>query len=409
MANAILTNKAAASLIAKSAAAILHDKLQFLKSIDKEDPALFNNGFNGYQAGDTIKIQKPAQFTVSTGSALSAQDVAETSVSLAVTTQKHIDVNFTSAEIATDLDVKKWAKHILDPAMARLASEVESDVLSTVYYQTWNAVGTAGTAPNSLATYLAANRKLDENLAPMDDERFVLVNPEANAATVDALKGLFQSSDEVSKQYKMGYMGQAAGFSFLRNSLLPNHTNGTMAGAASALTNGATQTGSTLAIDGMTGSATIKKGTVFTIAGVYRVHPETKATQSDLQQFVVTADVTLSGGAGNLSISPAITTSGATQTVSTSAADNSAITWFDSAASSVRAQNLAYHKSAVRFCSVPLVMPKGVDFAAQETIDGLTVRVIRQYDIANDKLPMRIDILYGSAVVRPEHLVRITG
>lgn len=409
MSNTTLTNKSAATLIAKAAAAILHDKLQFIKSIDKEDYTLFNSGFNGFQAGDTIKIAKPAQFTVNTGSALSAQDFAETTATLAVTTQKHVDVNFTSAEIATDLDVKKWSKRILDPAMKQLASSVEADVMSSVYKSVYNTVGTAGTTPNALLTYLQANQKLDENLAPMDDERFVLTNPATNAATVDALKGLFQSSEEIAAQYKMGYMGTAAGLNFMRNNLLPTHTNGTMAGASSALVNGATQTGATIAIDGLTGSATITKGTVFTLAGVFQVHPETKAAYGNLQQFVVTADTTASSGAiAALPISPSITTSGASQTVSTTAADNAVITWFDTAASSVRAQNLAFHKSAVRFCSVPLVLPNGVDFAAQETVDGLTVRVLRQYDIANDKLPMRIDILYGSVVVRPEHLVRIS-
>jgi hypothetical protein len=385
---------------------MLHDKLSFVKAIAKESAELWG-GNNGYKPGDTVKIAKPAQFTIRSGRTLAPQDVVEDTVSLTVATQKGVDVSFTSAEIATEIAIGQMAKRVLEPAMARLAAEIEKDVLASSYKQIYNLVGTPGTTPATFGVYMDALQRLNETLTP-DDDLFAMINPAANAKTVDGLKGLFNSQAEIAKQYKSGYMGDAAGFHFMRNNLMPVHQNGTQGGTP--LVNGAAQTGSSLVTDGWTAAATINAGTVFTIAGVYAIHPEIKTAMPYLQQFVVTADATANGsGQATLSISPSITTSGARQTVSAAVADNAAMTLQTGAANGLYPQNIAFHPDAVRFVSLPLIKPDGVDFAAQETVDGLSVRVIRQYDVVNDTLPCRLDILYGSAVVMPQWAARITG
>lgn len=414
MTNAVSTVKSTGGIIAKMAAGFLSDHVQFVKSIDKADASDFE-GKNGYQAGDTIQINIPSQFTLGTGADITStiQDVVEKKATLTVNNQYNVPIAFTSSEIATDFGMKSWAQRVLKPAMITLGNNIESDCLLQAKNATANLVGTAGSTVFDTDTILQAGQKLDEAGCADYDNRFVLLNPAANRSAVNSRKGLFQQSTAIADQYKNGFMGMADGFTFLRNNLLATHTNGGdvsgLAVEATVLTpaTGATQLG----IDGVTSGATIKKGTVFTIADVYDVHPVTKDTLPTLKQFVVTADVTeTSGNSVTLSISPTIysSASGALQNVSALPADEAALVVVGSASTGY-AQNLAYHKSAFRFVSLPLIQPDGVDFVGQETVDGITVRIVRAYDIKTDKMILRADVLWGLANVRPEWSCRITS
>lgn len=410
MANAVSNIKDAGGVIAKMAATILADKVQFVKAIDKADASDFN-GKNGYMAGDTIQISIPTQFTLGTGADItsSIQDVNETKVSLAVTNQYNVPIAFTSAEIATDIALASWAKRILEPAMVTLSNNIESACLEQAVDATYNVVGTAGSTAFDTDTILSAGEKLDINALSDYDNRFVLLNPAANRSAVNARKGLFQSSEEIAKQYKKGTMGIADGFTFLRNNLLPVHTNGNDV-AFEVRTTVSSQGATSLVVEGLTANTgTVTKGTVFTVAGVYKVHPVTKATLEDLQQFVVTADATAdASGYATLSVSPPMYTTGSQQNIASFPQDGDAITPVG-AASTGYAQNFAFHKSAFRFVSLPLMKPAGVDMYGQETVDGITVRIVRQYDVKTDKMIMRADVLWGMANVRPEHACRITA
>jgi len=398
MANALLTPTA----VTREALRILHEKLNFVGNINRQYDDSFAK--EGAKIGDSLKIRLPNQYEVRDGATLSTQDTTETSTTLQVATQKGVDLNFTSKDLTTDLD--DFSKRILDPAMSVLAANIEADAFS-MYKDVWNSVGTVGTTPAGLTPFLDGRTKLNKALAPKDSQRCAIINSEASAATVDALKGLFHDSKEVAKQYREGAMGKTAGLMFFENESTPVHTNGTMGGTA--LVNGASQTGATIAIDGLSASGTVTAGTTFTLAGVYAVHPETKESYAHLQQFTVTADATASTGAiAALAISPSIITSGATQTVSGSPADNAAITW-QGAASAVIPQNLVFHKDAFTFATADLVMPSGVDFAAREVFDGISMRIVRAYDINNDKFPCRLDVLYGYKAIRPEIASRVVG
>jgi len=415
MPNVINNVKDVGSIIAKIAAGMLADKSQFIKTIDKEPPESFTGQYNGYNLGDTINISKPARFTMGNTADITStiQDVVEEKVPLVLSNQRNVPIALTSAEIATDLSLKSWAKRILDPAMTTLSNGIESECLVAAKNAVANEVGTAGATVFDTDTLLAAREKMRKYLVPMDDSLYSLLDSTAMRSAVNARKGLFNKTDEIGKQYKNGYMGMSDGFTFLENELLPIHTNGTdvtgWAVESSVLppATGATQLG----IDGVTNGATITAGTVFTIDNVYAVHPITKATLPFLQQFVVTANTTGNVSTqATLSISPTIysSASGSLQNVSALPVDEAAITVIGTASTGYT-QNLAFHKSAFRFVSVPLVMPDGTDMVAQETVDGITVRVIRDYTVLTDKLIMRLDVLYGFAAVRPEWACRITA
>jgi hypothetical protein len=135
------------------------------------------------------------------------------------------------------------------------------------------------------------------------------------------------------------------------------------------------------------------------------VHPETKADTGALQQFVVTADY--AGGAGTISVSPAVYTSGGMQNVTSSGIPNGAAVTKVGGASAVYKPSVVFHQDAFAFATADLIMPKGVDFAAREVYDGISMRIVRAYDINNDALPCRIDVLYGYKTIRPQLACRI--
>ena len=399
MANSLLTS----TMVTREALRILHQKLNFVGSINRTYDSSFAN--EGAKIGDSLKIRLPNQYTVRSGATLSAQDTTETSTTLQVATQKGVDVNFTTAELTMDID--SFSQRILEPAMSVLAANIEADALN-MYKDVYNQVGTAGTTPNTLKVLNQARAKLAKGLAPTDN-RCTILNPDAQVEIVDAVKGLFQDSGKIAKQYREGLMGRTAGFgSIYENTLIPTHTNGSMGGTPLVDTASAADGDATLHIDGVTSGNTWTQGTVFTIAGVNRVHPETKEDTGELQQFVVTADTTFTGGEADVPISPALHSAGADQVISALPSDNDAITVVGSASTGY-AQNLAFHKDAFAFATADLLMPKGVDFGAREVLAGISMRIVRDYDINNDKLPCRIDVLYGYKTIRPELATRITG
>jgi len=412
MANLTITNKNAPGIVAKLAAGRLADTAMFCKTVDKEDASVFGKDFENAQPGDTIYVKKPPRFIP--GSSLditsTIQDATEEKVALTLDKISTIGIKMSSLEIAYEKGLKKWNEDFLKPAMDAIAADLDEWLLNKAVLATANLVGTAGTTPAAILTYLQANQKLTENLAGSDN-RFCFLNPSANTATSDARKGLFQADAEISKIYKMGYVGKGQGMTYVESNLLPTLTNGnddTGAAIDDTVATGAT----TIHIDGITtGTGTVAAGTVFTIAGVYDVHPLTKAQLPHLKQFVVVTGGTASGTSDiDLVISPAIygPTSNSLQNVSALPANDAAIVFFG-AASAVMQQSLALHKSAVRLCTVPLHLPKNEEFAARETVDGISVSVVRGFDIRTREEILRFDVLAGAAMVRPEWMVRLPG
>lgn len=397
MSNTLLTPTA----VTREALRILHQKLNFVGSVVREYDDSFAK--SGAKIGDTLKIRLPNQYTVRSGAALSAQDTTESSVSLTVGTQKGVDLNFTSVDLTLSLD--DFSQRILDPAMSVLAANIESDAMSMykdVYQSIWNGGNSA-----TLSKVLAGRKTLQDSLAPSND-RTANLNTQDNVDLVDALKGLFNDTSAIAKQYREGYMGRTAGFDFMENTMWPSHTRG--GGNTSYTTDTRT---SALATDGTAyasitlaaGSGTFKQGDVITIANCFRVHPETKVSTGVLHQFVVTADA--AGGAGAISISPSIVLGGAKQNCTIPTTSASAVVTIAGTASTAVGTSLLYQKEAFAFATADLVMPKGVDFSAREVQDGISMRIVRAYDINNDKFPCRLDVLYGYKTLRPQLACRL--
>lgn len=404
MSNTILTP----SVIAKEALMAFKNKLGFTKGINRQYSDEFAK--KGAKIGSSVTIRKPWRPTVSSGAALSVQDVKEESTSLTLSNQKHVDFTFSSVELTLSVDM--FRERYLEPAMIALANQVDLDGLQLAAQNVYNAVGTPGTTPNTALLYLQAQQKLNEMACPQDDKRSIYINPAAQAVIVDTLKGLFQSSEKIAEQYESGVMGIGLGAKWSMAQNIYRSTVGAQGGTP--LVDGASQTGTSLVTKGWSNSVTgvLKKGDVFTIAGVYAVNPVTKQSTGALQQFLVTADANsgASTGPATLSISPAITISGTLQTVTASPADGAAITVVGASGAGA-VNNILCHEMAFTLGTADLEMPNGVDFSsvATDAESGLSLRIVRAYDISNDLFPCRIDILYGLAALRPEWACRILG
>jgi hypothetical protein len=387
------------NMITAKALVILHQKLNFVGSINRQYDDSFAN--SGAKIGTSLRIRLPVQYTTATGAALSMQNSVETNTTLTVNTQRHVDFSFSTSELTMNID--DFSARYIEPAIAVLAANIENDCISTVMPAVWNQVNGQGSA-QTFRNVLQARKLLLDNLTPQSKQWQLRINTQDNVDMVDSLKGLFQQSTQISRQYTDGVMGLSAGFEWAENTFLTTFTTG--ARNTAYVLNGVPANGATTAVVA-TGSGAMVVGDVFTMAGVNRVHPETKANTGVLQQFVVTA--AYAGGAGTISFAPALNyTAGATQNVNAAPASNAALT-FAGTLSTASGVSLAYHPDFATFATADLVMPGGVDMAARAVKDGISMRIVRQYDINLDVLPCRIDVLYGMAAIRPQLAVRLAA
>ncbi len=397
------------SIIAKETLAILENNLVAAGKVNRQ----FENQFN--KIGNTITVRKPNKFTVTSGPGLSIQNVTEPSTAITISNQKHVDFQFSTSDLT--LVIEEFSDRYLKPAAAKLANQVDFDVL-TNFQQVYNQVGTPGVIPNAFSFLAQVGQRMDEGAVPQDG-RVLILNPSANWALATALSsGVYVKS--VAEPAFKGFLAALANFEIYLDQNIQSQTTGNYGGTFSSVTglttgvgsvNGAGQTGSTLVTNGwVTGiAALLNVGDVFTVQGVYAVNPMNLTSTGSLQNFTVTAQAS-SDGSGNstIGISPAITVTGAYQTVSASPANGAAITVRGAAGTSY-AQNIAFVRDCFGLVMVPMELPQGVDFAARQMWKGMSLRIVRQYDISNDVLPCRIDLLYGSATFYPELGVRLTN
>jgi hypothetical protein len=400
VANSILT----IDMITRKALEILENNLVLTRNVNRQYDDSF--AVEGAKIGSTLRIRLPDRALVTDGAALQVQDDNEQFTTLTVNNQKHIGVNFTSAELTMQLD--DFADRVLKPRISQLASSIDADV-ANAFRTIGNSVGTPGTTPATSLVLLQAQQKLNENAAVMSP-RYATVNPAANAGLVEGMKGLFNPTDTISKQFKNGMMGTGVlGFEEVNMSQsIKQFTTGSRGATGNTTSAAVTAEGATSIALTVASNVTIKAGDVFTVADCFAVNPQTRESTGSLFQFVVLADVTASGTAVTVTVAPMYSASSALATVNSLPGNSKAVV-FVGAASTQYAQNLVYHKDAVTFATADLLLPQGVDMAARAVHNGISLRVVRQYDINNDRMPCRIDVLYGYSTIRPQMACRLWG
>jgi hypothetical protein len=390
-------------MITREAMMILKNQLVLTNNVNRSYDDKF--AVSGAKIGDTLNVRKPPQYLGRSGQLLQIENAVEQSVPVTLTTQFGVDIQFSSADLALSID--DFSRRFLKPAVATIANKVDWDIGQLYKNVYWSTNVTApGTTPTALLEYLKAGQKLNDAAAPLDDERYAVLNSDAHVALVNGLTSIFNPQREVSEQYRKGLMGQAAGFGFYLDQNIARHTCGSRDNTT-PVTNGA-PSGSSVVVSGLDASVTIKAGDVFTIADCFSVNPQNRQSTGNLMQFVVTQDTTADGaGAATLPIAPAIITSGAFQTCTAPLTSKALV--FVGTASTGYAQNLAFHRDAFCLATADLPLPGGTDMASRvnDPDAGLSLRLVRQYNISNDQFPCRIELLYGVSALRPELACRI--
>ena len=412
MANNLLT----ISKITNEALMVLENELTFTSEVDRNYDDQF--AVVGGKIGNTVNVRKPGRFIGTTGPALNVEDFNETSVPVTLSTQFHVDTQFTTQDLALSLDM--FSDRVLKPAVAAIANKIDRDGTLQAANNTANIVGTAGTPPTGLITYLTAAAYLDSEGAPRDGRRSCIVEPFTSATIVDSLKGLFVPQEAIGEQYRKGLMGRdSAGMNWKMDQNVVSHQFGTFSGSATVATTTATgfltsgwASSSNITLT-LTNGVSLLQGDTFTIAGVYAVNPQNRQAygSNKLRNFVVNAAVSGSGGTITVNVSPAIITAGQFQNVSIPSTSATAAVTFFNQTGVVSPQNIIMHRNAFTLAVADLELPEGVHFAgrASDKEIGLSMRVVRQYTINNDSIPTRLDVLYGWANLYPELACRVAA
>ena len=402
MANSLLT----IDMITREALRVLENELVLTRTVNRQYDDRFAR--EGAKIGDTLRIRKPDRVLVTDGAVLTAQAVNQQYTNLTVSTQKHIGLDFTTAEMTMNLD--NFSDLVLKPRVSQLAASIDADLANAFKY-IGNSVGTPGTTPATSQVILSANQKLNELAAPMG-QRYACVNPAANASLVEGMKGLFNPVGAISKQFKNGMMGEGIlGLDeFNMSQSIASFTVGSRDGAGTTSAAVSTEGATTISVTGLGASGTIKLGDVFTVADCYAVNPQTRQSTGSLFQFVALADLTLDGsGAGDVTVAAMYSSSHALATVNSLPGNSKAVTFLGTA-STAYPQNLIYHKDSITFATADLVLPKGNGTASRAQHNGISMRLVKDwYDAVNDRMVTRLDVLYGWAVLRPETAVRLWG
>ena len=396
MANTNLT----ADIIIKEGLKEFKNNTPFLQGVTRQYDKQYSVA--GAEEGDEVAIERPKQFTMRSGKKAVVQDNKETSKILQKTRMRGVDLRWSTAELKQDIGY--FSQKYIRPAMQTLCSGIEAEILTDVYQQTGQSVGTPGTHPATQLVIGQAKAKLTKSACPMG-ERSMVISPDASSALVNGLGvNRFEAREQLRNQYLTGNMGVFNGFEFAETNQIPRHTIGT-SDAAYVLTADIVEGAAQIVVG--TGTGTLLKGASITVAAMNKVNPRTKVSTGTLFQTSVAADY--AGGAGTISITDNIYASGPLQNVDALGLSGAVVAEYNSTAGNSYDQNIGYHKDAFAFATCDLPMYGLTDFESRQVMDGVSMRLSKVVDGINDDFIYRIDLLYGFVTVIPEWVVRMWG
>lgn len=393
MANALITP----TIIAKLILASYKNNLALSRNAPRETSKEFA------KVGNSVNVRKQVWFDVKSGATRQHQDVEEANTSITVDERWHSSFGFTTEDLTLTVEQfnERYAKNI----GTRLANKTDEKMAELYKYLYMN-VGD-GSTPATFKEFGAPIKRLKQNGVPLMNTSIVL-DPEAELEAADMLKGT-QVGSLATQAVRGMTIGQLAGASIMADQNIIAHSESDDWGA-SVKVDGANQdvtyanashnfgpTHQTLDIDGLTNATgTLKAGDKFTITGVNAVNPVNKNDLGFLQEFTVVEDIDYTSSSASPKIAPAIITSGPYQTVTAAPADNA-----DISMKGDYTANIAGERGWAQLATVPLELPDSATFKARESHDGLSVRVIKDYDIDNDEEVIRYDILFGVKATNP--------
>lgn len=368
----------------------------------------------GRKQGATIPYEKPTRVLSFDGATLGTQNAVEQNGTIVLEHRKHVPLAFTTQEMT--LSLKEFSRRWIQPAAIALANDIDVAVAQAAAQQlprVWGTPGQSLRSPSGSTTFdelMSAGADLADQAVPIKDRMnmHMLLSPRAYAGVVGGLGNVF-STRLTEDQQERGIRGEAADFQLSMGQNVHRHTTGTLAGGTAAVNSGGgVSSGTSLPVDtASVATGTLKIGDVFTVAGVNEVNPITKQDLGYLKHFVVTADTAMVANAGTITFAPAIVTSGAYQNASAAMGNGNTVTFLGAANTTYPVQ-IAMHKHALSLITAPLELPDA-PYAARATMEGINVRIVKDYTISSDENVFRMDVLFGVAASYPEWGVRYFG
>ena len=401
------------SMITGKALSVLKNKLTVARYVNRSYDKSF--GVSGAKYGTVLNVRNPVQYVGGEGSVLATiEDFVEDSVPLVLNRQPHVAVQFSSTELLLSID--EFADRVLAPAIANIANKIDRAVCQLTDACP-SFVGTPLVIPTTSNIYLAAGAKLDKQMCPRDGNRYMVLDPDAQATIVPALQGLLSPVSEIGDQYRSGQMGKALGFQFDMDQNVVGHQVGALGGTPAFGATNTVFTGNSFILSGVTASIAnyFRDGDKITFASTYAVNGQSKVSTGQLKQFRVVGDTaSASDSTITITIEPPIYGPGsARQNVDVLPASGDLVSVLGLAqasqstiASKVMPFMPAFHRDAITLACADLPLPGGTDMAQRASDDdlGISLRIIRDYNISTDQFPCRIDVLFGCKLLRPEFM-----
>lgn len=370
MANHFVTVKE----FARTALPRLMEHLVFPNLIYKD----FSDDFASMK-GDTVQVRKPVVFSArefDAAQGVSTSDIVESTVDVSLDKIATVDVGVEALQGATSMD--DLTRLFVEPAAAALAQKINQDGMQ-LYQDVFNHVGTAGVTPATLDAFAQARKALNRQKAPVSG-RAALWDPEADAAFT-ALDPIVHAEKCGSVQaLREGAIGRVMGMDNYMSQAVCRHTAGSLAAASGDITvSGAHAAGGdALTLTGTTLTGTLKKGDLIDVAG---------------GSFTVTHDAAVAEGKIVCRVAPALPALSGGEKVSLAGSHTA---------------NLCFHPMAFAFVTRPLPAPGGVE-SYTTSYNGVSLRVVRGYDMKYKREMLSMDVLYGFKTLYPELAVRVLG
>lgn len=363
--------------IARRSLERLQENIVFPQLIYRDYSGDFVNG-----KGETIQIRKPvvlnAEDFVST---VTPQGIEERSIDVTLDTISDVTVEYTAIQEAVNMGDGALNRQFIEPAAATLAEHINGKGLALAADIPY-ICGTAGTTPSTLEAFASAAEVLDENKVPTTMRRGIW-NPAALAKFRQIGDIVNANKSGTTEALRAGSIGNIFGIDNYMAQGVKKFTSGVTESSAVKPSAAASVGATTISLTGTTLAGKLVKGDVLTILGnTYVVTEDTAAASSN--------------AIANVKIYPALKKAITTAT-------NVAIT-------PSHVMNLVFHQNAFAFVTRPLATPAGAEsYVVSDSAGGLSLRVVRQYDISTKKDMFSMDILYGYKTIYPELAVRVMG
>ena len=365
MANTLLTP----NIVAKEALMVLESNLTMAPLVHTD----YSDEFA--QVGDTITIRKPAEFIAKnfTGTT-SVQDITEGSATVKMDRFRDITANVTSKQMS--LDIEDFSEQIIKPAMRSIAQAIDTDLL-TVGVEKAGTKISATSNPTNLADIAALAKTLDLKKVPMSERRLIL-RPEhkyAYALTDNLSKVSYAGDSETLRRYEIG---NVYNFDTFMSQNAPYCAATTSGSATSYKVTAAAGATSVSLSDLNTTSATIKSGDTFIIDGyMYRFTEDKTGASSAISSINIDQPIHK--------------------------------TFTNEEATPIKLpHSLAFHKNGIALVHRPLALPMdGSRSAYERNSDGLSVRVVFDYNSTTKTDTVSFDILYGITALNSDMIVSL--